>query len=103
MKAIVSSKALFNFIDSATGLGSNNLRIKEMELVAMKDELPMVTLYMEVRNDNYDQIASSINYDQLFKLRKFLKTIPEQPIVIEIEQYEDDKISIELSQFVATF
>ena len=43
------------------------------------------------------------NTEQWSKVRKLAGMIPEQPIVIEIEQTDDDKISIELSQFIARF
>jgi len=103
MKAIVSSKQMFDFINKATEQESEDFFISGRTLSALKMIFPAATLQMEVQNDEYNPISCSIDYDQIFKVRKFLQMIPEQPIVIEINEYEDDKISIELSQFVATF
>ena len=40
---------------------------------------------------------------QMFKVLNFLNELQEQPIVVEFSQYEDDKLSIELTQFVRIF
>jgi Ni,Fe-hydrogenase maturation factor len=40
---------------------------------------------------------------QMWETLKFVKKLEEQPIVVELCQYEDDKLSIELSQFVKRF
>jgi len=45
----------------------------------------------------------TFNPIQMFKVSNFLDELEEQPIVVELCQYEENKLSIELSQFIKRF
>lgn len=61
-------------------------------------------IYIPVHRDSNETFSvDQTNTKQWEKVRKLARMIPEQPIVIEIDQIDDDKISIELSQFIARF
>jgi hypothetical protein len=45
----------------------------------------------------------TFDFFQVVRLCNFLNELQEQPIVVEIEQYDENNLSIELSQFVVSF
>lgn len=104
MKTVLSTKELARVIKKAIGLRCESFEYnpETKELVFNKEN----DLYLDVHHlqkEIYEHEKFTFDTIQMFKVLNFLKELEEQPIVVEFDQYEDDKISIELSQFVKSF
>lgn len=101
MKFIVSSKCFLQAIKKAIELRINCFEYiySEREFVFNEDlKLSIHVLEGASHNSRY-----TFDFFKIFRLCKFLDELQEQPIVVEIDQYDDDNLSVELSQFVVSF
>lgn len=104
MKMIVSTKELTSVIKKAIALRCESFSYnpETKELVFSND--PELSIWLSTTKEPETE-PQKFTFDtiQMFKVFTFLKELEEQPIVIKFNQYEDDKLSIELSQFVKRF
>jgi hypothetical protein len=103
MKALVSSLALLNGIKEAINAGLSSLEIEKQAIHLYCSNGSIVVINLHIYKDFEHIVLDKVDQLQWRRMADFLISIPEQPIVIEINQYEDDKISIEFSQFIARF
>jgi len=104
MKTVLSTKEFSRVIKKAI-----ELRCESFEFTRETGELTFSKepeVYMDVHIlEKFGCEHEKFTFDtiQMFKVLNFLIELEEQPIVVEFDQYEDDKLSIELSQFVKRF
>ena len=103
MKTIISTEYLKNQIKKSLKLGLKSIKIQNnnISLFCKNEKIIEISLSKEIEIDN--SIIVHADIIQWYKIYHFLKTIPEQPIVMEIDHYSDIEISIKLSQFIAKF
>jgi len=100
MKIIASTKILSIEIDRAIN--------KNLNRFALYSKTEIFKIYSNVLYQEFcigclekgETFISKFNHLQWYKVSEFLKQLPEQPIVLEIEKINDDEIDIKLSQFI---
>jgi hypothetical protein len=104
MKTIISTKKLSDTLNKALKDKSfNRIDFKYKEWIFNRSEKSNLTIDVDYVNQNFNTLES-IEIDRMkwYKISEFLKILPEQPIVLEIDFFTDD-IKIRLSQFIADF
>jgi len=105
MKAIVSSLYLAKTLEKVLkNKGFNEIVFNKNCWILNRSEKPDVILDIHYTKDSgNDMEFVKIDRVQCYKLLEFLRLLPEQPIVIEIIDYGNEDIKIQLTQFVANF
>jgi hypothetical protein len=101
MKVLISTKAYPRFIDKALKNKITDFSINEepYEIKFIKDGVFESYYILPVLGDEQLLFKGKFNHLQWYKLSEFLKQLPEQPIVLEFQNYDEDEIRITLSQF----
>jgi hypothetical protein len=104
MKTILSTKVFASTIRKAIELRCETFEFNPETKDLVFNDSPYV--YMDVHileKEGYCREQFTFDTIQMFKVLNFLNELEEQPIVVEFDQYEDDKLSINLSQFMRSF
>lgn len=104
MKVILSTKVLASTIKKAIALRCETFEYNPETKDLVFNDDPQV--YIDIHIIDKEGIGrEQFTFDtiQMFKFLTFVKELEEQPICVEFDQYEDDKLSIQLSQFVKRF
>lgn len=104
MKVIVSTKVFALTIKKAIELRCETFEFNPETKDLVFNDDPYI--YMDchiVDKIGYGREQFTFDAIQMFKVLNFLNELQEQPIVVEFNQYEDDKLSIELTQFIRSF
>jgi hypothetical protein len=110
MKIVVSTKVLFCTIIKAIDVQCKSFSItpninnfcNAKKLVFSTDPDISIDIYIM---SEWAHRSETFTFDenQMSKVMKFVHQLQEQPIVVEFDQYEDDKLTIKLSQFEQWF
>lgn len=105
MRVIISTKAYPRFIDYAlknkVTSFSINEQLNQIEFIKYGEIIKYDIC--PVVEDEQLSFKGKFNHLQWYKLSEFLKQLPEQPIVLEFQNYDEDEIIITLSQFKCRF
>ena len=104
MKTVLSTKEFARVIKKAIDLKCETFEFKPSTNELIFSKIPEVCIELHnVKDVGNDIEKYTFDSWQMYKVCKFITKLPEQPIVVEFDQYMDDKLSIELSQFVKPF
>jgi len=103
MKFIVSSKHFSQTIKHAISIRCEYFKFNPDNQEIVFCDSPEVCLSIVTQEFNRKYERFTFDTIQMFKLSNFLDELEEQPIVVELCQYEDNKLSIELSHFIKRF
>ena len=104
MKTVVSTKEFSRIIKKSIANKCNHFLFKPSTNELIFSVVPEIIIELHnVKDVGNDIEKYTFDTIQMFKVSNFLDELPHQPIVVEFDQYEDDKLTIELSQFVKPF
>lgn len=101
MKFIVSTQCLRTALLEAIELKVNSFEFNynTSELVFTENS----KLKVHVLESPFNNLKFTFERIQMNDTANFLSRLLEQPIVMELDEYEEEKLSVELSQFVLSF
>lgn len=104
MKVILSTKVLALTIEKAIGFKCEQFEFnpETKDLVFNDDPYLGIDIHV-MEKEGVGREQFTFDTLQMWEICKFVKKLEEQPIVVELCQYEDDKLSIELSRFIKRF
>ena len=76
--------------------------MKYLSLIPNEEPYIFINVHI-LKKEVYSREQFTFNAIQMFKVLNFLSQLEEQPIVVEFDQYDDEKLSINFSQFVRSF
>lgn len=105
MKIIASTKILPIEIDRAIRKGFTNFALYgNSKTLKIYNNIFSQEMSIEcLESERHKKIIFNFNHLQWYKLSEFLKTLCEQPIVLEFDIISDNEIEIKLSQFIHRF
>lgn len=103
MKTIISTEYLKRSIQKALSLGLKAIKFQNNEILFFCKNERTIEMIVAKELEIDKSILVTADVIQWYKIYRFLKNLPEQPIVMEIDNYSDTEISIKLSQFIAKF
>jgi len=104
MKVILSTKVFAQTIKRAIESKCEYFEFNPETKDFVFNEDPYIYLDAHIVDKHgYNREQFTFDGFQMFNVLSFLNKLEEQPIVVEIDQYEDNKLSIRLSQFIINF
>lgn len=105
MKALFSTLYLANQLEKALkNKGFNTIEFNGNEWNLNRiDKKHIVIVADYVREERPERHSLNVDRAQWVRLLQFLKLLPEQPIVLEVDFWDSFDVRIRLSQFVADF
>ena len=105
MKALFSTLYLANQLEKAlNNKGFNTIDFVQNEWILNRDGKRPITIQAQyVHDEKPEKPFFKVDRAQWLKVMQFLKLLPEQPILLELDFWDSEDVRIELSQFKARF
>lgn len=100
MKIVVSTKVFASTIKKAIGVRCEQFEYNpETKDLVFNDDPYLYIDTQIVEKNGIGREQFTFDTIQMFKVMNFVNELQEQPIVVDFDQYEDDKLTVKLSQF----